>query len=87
MKNQGRDTPRLNTSCRYVTTQQPRTCPMKRTLMITIMNLWTKLPFNLFYPYNNLNIINGVDVMIAICCKSVSKYMYADELNLVCKIL
>ena len=46
-----------------------------------------KLPFNLFYPYNNLNIINSVDVVIVICCESVSKHVYVDDHNLECKIL
>ena len=33
------DTPRFSINYEYVTTQQPRTCPMKRTLMTIIMNL------------------------------------------------
>ena len=42
---------------------------------------------NLFYPYNNINIINSVNVVIIICCKSVSKHVNADDHNLECKIL
>ena len=46
-----------------------------------------KLLCNLFYPYNNFNIINNVNVVIIICCKSVSKHANADDHNLKCKII
>ena len=45
-----------------------------------------KLLFSLFYPNNNLNIINSVNIVI-ICCKSVAKHANVDDHNLEYKIL